>query len=216
MPDVEAALAAQRTQFEDWLAKHGADAPQAVGWHDAETQALRFEILELVMEGEEPVTVADFGCGPGALFDHLAARTAPPPLGAYVGYDMVPAFVEVAREQHGDPRARYELGSDVSEDADYVLASGAFTVRPGLTDAEWEAHVEERIAGLWERSRRGLAFNMLTRQSEAPSEDIYIGEPERWARWCSRELPGALVALRWGPPLPDFTVLVRRSVATPS
>ena len=64
--------------------------------------------------------------------------------------------------------------------------------------------------------RRGLAFNMLTRQSKAPSEDIYIGEPERWARWCSRELPGALVALRWGPPLPDFTVLVRRSVATPS
>ena len=104
----------------------------------------------------------------------------------------------------------------MTEDADYVLASGAFTVRPGLSDAEWEAHVEERLAGLWERARRGLAFNMLTRQSEAPSEDIYIGEPERWARWCSRALPGALVALRWGPPLPDFTVLVRRSAATQS
>ena len=61
-----------------------------------------------------------------------------------------------------------------------------------------------------------LELGSLGRQSKAPSDDIYIGEPERWARWCSRELPGALVALRVGPPLPDFTVLVRRSAATPA
>ena len=39
---------------------------------------------------------------------------------------------------------------------------------------------------------------------------MYAGDPETWARWCSRTLPGALVALRYGPPLQDFTVLVRR------
>ena len=86
-------------------------------------QALRFDVLALVMEGAEPVTVADFGCGTGALFDRLAARTEPPPLGGYTGYDLVPAMVETARERHTDPRARFEVGSAVTEDHDYVLAS---------------------------------------------------------------------------------------------
>jgi SAM-dependent methyltransferase len=213
MPDADGALDATRKRFEGWLDEHGAESPQAVGWNDVEAQELRFEILAQVMEGDGPVSVADFGCGPGALFAHLATRSDPPPLGAYIGYDIVPAFVDVARAEHTDPRARFEVGSEVGEDVDYVLASGALTVRPGITDAEWEAHVQARLGRLWERSRRGLAFNMLTRQSQPSPDDIYIGDPETWARWCSRTLPGALVALRWGPPLPDFTVLVRRQPA---
>ena len=64
---------------------------------------------------------------------------------------------------------------------------------------------------LWERSRRGLAFNLFTRGTEDFQTAMYAGDPETWARWCSRALPGALVALRYGPPLQDFTVLVRRA-----
>ena len=181
-----------------------------MGWNDLESQAMRFAVLVQVMEGDDPVTVADFGCGPGALFPYLTERSEPPPLGGYVGYDVVPAFIDLARAAHTDPRARFEVASEVGEEVDYVLASGALTVRPGVSDAEWEELVRTMLLALWERSRRGLAFNMLTPQAKPPPDDIYIGDPETWARWCSRSLPGALVALRHGPPLPDFTVLVRR------
>lgn len=210
MADLAAAMATMRERYERALAEHGAASSQAVGWHDGAWQALRFEVLAQVMEGEEPVSVADFGCGTGALFAHLAARAGPPPLAAYVGYDIVPAFVEAARAEHPDPRARFEVGSEVAEDVDYVLASGALTLRPGISDEEWEEHVRGQLARLWARSRRGLAFNLLTRTAEPREEGFYAGVPEAWARWCSAELDGALVALRWGPPLPDFAVLVRR------
>jgi SAM-dependent methyltransferase len=209
MPELDAL----RAIFEQWYAEHGADSPMAVGWNDVESQQLRFAVLAQVMEGDEPVSVADFGCGPGALFEHLAARGEPPPLGAYVGYDIVPAFVELAREQHTDPRARFEVASDVGEDVDYVLASGALSVRPGVSDEDWEEHVRAQLGRLWERSRRGLAFNLLAPQSQPPPEHLYVGDAETWARWCSRSLPEALVALRMGPPLPDFTVLGRRQGA---
>ena len=72
-------------------------------------------------------------------------------------------MVEAARERHSDPRARFEVGTEVREEVDYVLASGTFTLRAELADADWEAHVRACSEGLWERSRRGLGFNLLAR-----------------------------------------------------
>ena len=89
-----------RERYEGWLAQHPADSSRAVGWVDPALQLLRFDLLAQVMEGSEPVTVADFGCGTGALFTHLAERADPPPLGGYIGYDLVPAMVDAARELH--------------------------------------------------------------------------------------------------------------------
>jgi SAM-dependent methyltransferase len=150
MGDVDPTLAAITDTYTDWLATHGADSSRGVGWHDPLMQALRFDVLALVMEGAEPVTVADFGCGTGALFDRPRRAPEPPPLGGYTGYDLVPAMVESARERHSDPRARFEVGSAVAEEHDYVFASGAFTVRPGIDDDTWEAHLHEVITGLWD------------------------------------------------------------------
>jgi SAM-dependent methyltransferase len=209
--DLDAAFAAMGERYEGWLAEHGPAASQAVGWNDPAMQRLRFEVLAQVMEGDAPVAVADFGCGTGALFAYLAAREAPPPLGAYTGYDVLPAMVGAARELHPDPRARFEVGTAVAEPVDYVLASGAFTLRPGIADADWEAHVRGVVGALWEQARRGLAFNLLGRGQPDPEPTVYTGDPVGWATWCSSALPGARVALRQGPPLPEFTVLVRRA-----
>jgi SAM-dependent methyltransferase len=205
--DVDATLAAVRRRYEEWLAEHGPDSPRAVGIADPALQAVRFDALALVMEGEAPVSVADFGCGTGALFTHLAGRTAPPPVGAYTGYDLVPAMVEAARAAIDDPRARFVVASEVAEDADYVLASGALSIRPGVGDEAWAEHLRDVLRGLWARARRGLAFNLLPR---ATDPDVFVADPEEWERFCLRELPDSRVALLQGPPLVDFSVLVRR------
>jgi SAM-dependent methyltransferase len=208
--DLEATHAALRERYHAWLAEHGATSPRAVGWNDAGFQQLRFALLAQVMEGTEPVSVADFGCGTGALFSHLAARSEPPPLGAYVGYDLAPAMIRAARALVDDPRGRFVVGTEVSDDADYVLASGALTIRPGVRDDEWAAHVRDVLRGLWAHARRGLGFNMLSAEVERTNPDVYAGDPEEWATWCMRELPGAAVALVRRPPLSDFTVLARK------
>ena len=209
--DLDALHAALRARYEGWLEEHGPASSRSVGWLDPAMQRLRFELLAQVLERDAPVTVADLGCGTGALFEHLANRAEPPPLAAYTGYELVPALVEAARAAHPDPRARFEPGSEVREDVDYVFASGAFTLRPGYDDAAWEEHVRAAVAGLWERSRRGLAFNLLARRERPVEPTVYAGDPVAWARWCSSALPGARVALRQGPPLLDFTLLVRRA-----
>jgi SAM-dependent methyltransferase len=207
--DTEATLAAVRRRYEGWLSDHGADSSRAVGWVDPALQAVRFDVLARVMTGEAPVSVADFGCGTGALFARLAARPGPPPLAAYTGYDLVPDMVAAARAAVHDPRARFVVSPTVTEDADYVLASGALSLRPGATDAEWAEHVRAVLRGLWARARRGLAFNLLPRGARVEA-DFFTAEPAEWAQWCMRELPASSVALLQGPPLVDFSVLVRR------
>ena len=162
------------------------------------------------MEGTGPVSVADFGCGTGALFTFLDERSEPPPLGTYAGYDLAPGMIRAARSIVTDPRARFAVGTRVTDDADYVLASGALTIRPGVSDEEWAAHVRDVLRTLWERARRGLGFNMLAADGERTNPDVYAADPAEWATWCMRELPGAAVALVRQPPLPDFTVLARR------
>jgi SAM-dependent methyltransferase len=200
-----------RERYEGWLAEHGPAASQAVGWTDPAMQRLRFELLAQVMEGDAPVAVADLGCGTGELFAYLAAREAPPPLGAYLGIDAVPGMVDAARALHADPRARFVVGTALGEDVDYAFASGAFSLRPGITDADWEVYVREVVRALWARSRRGLAFNLFARRERPLEPTVYATDPLPWAQWCSSELPGARVALRQGPPLLDFTLLVRRA-----
>jgi hypothetical protein len=101
------------------------------------------------------------------------------------------------------------VAGEVSEDADYVLASGAFTIRPGVGDEEWSEHVRAALRGLWVRARRGIAFNLLARGARV-KPDAFSADPQVWAQWCMRELPASRVALQYGPPLADFSVLVRR------
>ena len=52
-------------------------------------------------------------------------------------------MIRAARTRIDDPRARFEVGTQVAEEADYVLASGALTIRPGVGDEEWAAHVRD-------------------------------------------------------------------------
>lgn len=209
--DLEATHAALRERYHAWLVEHGADSPHAVGWNDAAFQELRFALLAQVMDSTEPVSVADFGCGTGALFAYLAARTAPPPLGSYVGYDITPGMIRAASALVDDPRARFVVGAELAEDADYVLASGALTIRPGMGDEEWAAHVRDVLRTLWARARRGLAFNLLSDEKEYPNPDVYRGDAVEWTNWCMRELPGSAVALVRQFELDDFTVLARRA-----
>jgi len=143
--DLDATHAALREFYDASLAEHGAESSRGVGWNDPGLQRLRFAILAEVMEGAEPVSVADFGCGTGALFAYLAARTAPPPLGAYVGYDLTPGMVRAAAALVDDPRARFVVGTEVTDDVDYILASGALTIRPGVGDDEWAAHIRDAL-----------------------------------------------------------------------
>jgi len=192
------------------LAEHGAGS-RSVGWPDADAHRLRFERLARVLEAEPPdgpYTVCDWGCGLGALFGFLDAR--PGDLAAYRGYDLSPEMLAAARAQVRDPRAAFVLGSAVGEDADYTIVSGTFNVRLEAPEAEWAEHVRATLRTLWARTRRGLAFNLLTSHVDWRDPHLFYADPAEWTGFCASELSRRVV-LQHDYPLFEWTLLVLRA-----
>lgn len=176
------ALDAIARHYAQLLAQHG-DVPAAAQWSDRATQEARMAAL-LGVGDVRSAKVLDFGCGTGHLLTVLRERAQFN--GTYVGYDLSPEIVEVARRKHPDARfeARDILADGIDEDFDFVFASGTFNNR--LTD-NWSM-VTRLLKTLWPRTKRALAFNALSIYVDFFDEGLWYVEPERLFRFCKEEL----------------------------
>jgi SAM-dependent methyltransferase len=194
------------------LHEHGPCA-RGVDWNSSESQSLRFDQLLGVCDFSEDRSINDFGCGYGALLDHLHARGLE---AEYRGFDVSAAMVAEARRRHGtDDRRRFGDDPAGLTVADYTLASGIFNVRLETPEAEWEDYIRATLETLDRLSRRGFAFNMLTGYSDPGRMrgDLYYGDPCVYFDHCKRRF-SKQVALLHDYGLYEFTIRVRKPPAT--
>jgi SAM-dependent methyltransferase len=192
------------------LAKYGS-GPRGVYWINRERQLLRFEILAGILDGEADlanITVNDLGCGYGALFEFLRDLPALQQ-GQYFGYDMCPEMVAAAKARIGDPRAHIHHAVTATRQADYSFVSGTYNLKLKADERSWTKYVKASLEQLWEKTQRGLAFNMLTTPQYDAAEEFYRAEASEYADFCRRKL-SANVTVVEDYPLPDWTILVRR------
>jgi SAM-dependent methyltransferase len=193
--------------YAEKLLTHGS-TPNGVDWNSEESQQLRFsQLLRVVEDDEEEYTLLDYGCGYGALAERLIAEGRS---FRYVGFDVCTPMVQAARTAQPDPRCVFtDLEGDLPQ-ADYTVASGIFNVRLEASAEQWHEHVEATLVKLAERSRRGFAFNMLTRYAdgELMRDYLYYADPARYFRLC-KERYSRNVALLHDYKLYEFTVVVR-------
>ncbi|MGZ4415273.1 MAG: class I SAM-dependent methyltransferase [Gaiellaceae bacterium] len=186
------------------FAEHGPSA-RGVDWSSPESQELRFRQLLRIAEGTESFSLVDYGCGYGALAEHLDH------LGVdcrYAGYDLSTSMVEHARTAH--PAHSFTTRREDLRPADYAVASGIFNVKQDVGEAEWRGYVLETIADLAALGTKGFAFNMLTSYSDADKmrDDLYYGDPCELFDHCKRSY-SRNVALLHDYGLYEFTILVR-------
>jgi len=190
------------------LARHGTSS-KSVGWRDEASQALRFERLARVIDRDAgPFTVNDWGCGYGAMFAYLD-RACGGSMTRYTGYDISTEMLGAATARCDAGRARFVLGSEVAVEADYTFVSGTFNVRLEASDAEWDAYVKGRLEALFARSRRGLAFNLLTSYVDWKQETLFYGDPTAFFDFCKTRL-SRYVTLVHDYALYEWTILVSR------
>ena len=82
--------------YDKKLADHGATAA-GVDWNGAESQIIRFKELTKVINGDDHFSLNDFGCGYGALYDHLLAAKNN---FHYCGFDVSENMILVAQGIH--------------------------------------------------------------------------------------------------------------------
>lgn len=200
--------------YGELVQRHGA-APEGAQYTDRETQERRMEVLCEIGVAKDS-KVLDFGCGTGQLLSFLQRSLGYE--GEYVGYDISPEAVELARTTH--PSGRFEVRNILEQAAeerfDYVLVSGVFNNLISDNRAFFEA-ISRRLMA---QAEVGYAFNMMSRFVDYFDDDLYYEDPLQIFRFCKEQL-SPLVTLRHdyvvrpGSIPFDFTIYVHRTDVAP-
>ena len=172
-----------REYYDAKLRQHGPTAA-GVDWNSPGSQELRFRQFDRLWENDPDASVADYGCGYGALASYLRGRGH---RGAYVGYDLSEAMIDAAREYTRSlPCCRFTSRRSEVEPARYAVASGVLNVKQAASTERWQAFVEEMVADLAALGSRGFAWNALTNRSDPDKRrgHLYYAYPLRMFDDC--------------------------------
>jgi len=199
-----------KSYFDKRIHEHGA-SPRGSDWNSEASQNVRFDQLLKVVGGSQPFSILDYGCGYGALADHLAE------LGLdadYYGFDILESAIDTARKAHaGKPRRAFFSDKSDLPVCDYTVGSGIFNFRGDQSFEVWTEYVLGTLAEFNDLSRRGFASNFLTKYSDADRmrADLYYADPLHLFDYCKRNF-SRNVALLHDYELYDFTILVRKDI----
>ncbi|WP_159947161.1 class I SAM-dependent methyltransferase [Rhizobium sp. 18065] len=191
------------------IEEHG-QTPAGVDWNSQAGQIMRFDQLLKVVDPLQPYSIADIGCGYGALLDHIRqlGQTV-----RYTGIDIAAPMIEEANKRFaGAEDVTFKLDKSPGEVFDYCVASGIFNVRFSLTDQEWLAYLIETLDMMYANSLRGFSFNCLTSYSDADRmrKDLYYADPLHLFDLCKRRY-SRQVAILHDYELYEFTMIVRKT-----
>ena len=201
-------LSQTKQYYDKKLAAYG-PSPKGVDWNSAQSQELRFEQLLKVCDTGSPFSLNDYGCGYGSLAGYLAGRGCQV---EYNGFDVSAQMIDEAREKYGKLRHCAFVSDEKSLGiADYTVASGIFNVKQQTSDEEWKDYVLHTLGKIAKLSKKGFAFNVLTKYSdpEFMCQDLFYADPLFLFDYCKRNF-SRLVAVLHDYPLYEFTILVKK------
>jgi SAM-dependent methyltransferase len=206
--ETDALLGPVRRLYVESLHEHGTTS-KAVGWKDEAEQQLRFDKLAGIVDGQAgSLTVNDLGCGYGAMFEYLARRFDQR-LTGYLGIDISEEMIAAARARVTDARATFAQETVLADDADYTFVSGTFNVKMNASHDRWTELIETTLEQAAARSRKGLAFNLLSTYVDWRVDHLYYGDPRHFFDFCRRRL-SRYVTLLHDYPLYEWTILVHK------
>jgi SAM-dependent methyltransferase len=204
---VSAILSEVATYYASKLEAHGS-TPQGVDWNGVDSHEQRHRQFLRLFDGSLNCSVIDLGCGFGDFLRFI--RTAGHQ-GRFIGYDIAPSMIKMARELHGESDDRqWRIGAEPAEIADFAIASGIFNVKGDVPNDLWTHYVHRIIDILSHAGRRGFAFNVLSMSSDPDRRrpGLYYADPVNMLTHCLSQY-GRSVALLQDYGLYEFTVIVR-------
>ena len=157
--------------FKGLINSYGDDI-MSLDWGSETTQRLRFQLLTEI-DALTSASILDVGCGRGDLLDFLIEQGFK---GQYLGIDLTPEMVQLARVRHPNANFRVTdiLLEDLKQKFDFVLASGIFYLRYKDNKVFFLRIVKQ----MYSLAKKGIAFNMLSSYTSNKKKDEYYFEPE--------------------------------------
>ena len=169
--------------FTETLLKFG-DTPKGVDAKDHESQFLRFQYIDAIIQLYYPqltsFSLLDVGCGYGAFYSYLNKHRKGV---AYYGIDLVLDMIELARRRYTEIKRHFWIGDFKSfsfdKHFDFVIASGLFNLRAHFDVSSVESHVLESIDKMYALCTKGIIFNLMVSCPEYKSDRLFYPSTER-------------------------------------
>lgn len=154
------------------MEQHG-DNHLGVDWPNMSDLRTRFDIMLDIRKDLTPIKLLDFGCGTGLLYDYLRSKEMISV--EYIGLDISSKFIELCRIKH--PAIKFHC-LDVNEepllfDYDYAICNGTFTEKLDLTFDEMFDFFSKTVMTLFNKSRKGIAFNVMSSHVDYVRDDLF-------------------------------------------
>lgn len=188
------------------------NSSKGVGWKDDNAQEIRFNQLLKVVQNKTEFSINDFGCGAGQLYNYMLVQGYNS--FRYYGYDMLDDMLQSAQNNIIPDAAvilaKIESASEMNS-SDYSVASGTFNVKGQSSNEDWLSYILSTLSLMSERSRKGFAFNLLTKYSDAEfmQDHLYYADPLFLFDYCKRNF-SKNIALLHDYFQYDFTIIVRK------
>ena len=152
--------------------RHGTGA-KGVAWSDENRQRRRFHVLLKTAGSLDGLTVADAGCGYGDLYLFMRERKRLP--ARYIGLDLLPHHVRIAKARTGQTVLRRDILKDPLPDAHWYLLSGTLNL---LTRFETILAVKRCC----DASSMGVVFNLLEGKDKSRTYNYWL--PQEIKKAC--------------------------------
>ena len=160
--------------YRNRLAGYG---PTAAGvfWRSSSSQIARFDaLLGLAhqVSRHQPISIADIGCGYGAMLDFILQQPAYRRTD-YQGVDINPAMITACRQRHAAMAAKFLVGKQPSNLVDFCLFSGTFNLTHGANPDLWLDYIFHNLSACFAKSRQGLILNLICKPKIKIEQQIF-------------------------------------------
>ena len=162
--------------------------PQGSFWATEARQALRFEIILCEIDklsGAEGFSLADIGCGYGALVDHLLKRPASF-VTSYIGYDISDQLIAACKRRFEQRWASFICSPAPRQEQDFSVMSGPFNLAATRDVVLWQNYVFDALQACWSHTRVAMIFNLQVAPSAriSPQSHIYYANSDQVLEHC--------------------------------
>ena len=148
--------------YRNRLANRGKTA-QGVFWRSQTSQIARFDaLLSLAhqLAPQKPVTIADIGCGHGAMLAFIKNTTTYAQT-VYHGVDINRAMIAACLQTFPADNALFTIGNAPPKLVDFCLFSGTFNLTHSNDTDLWMDYIFACLGRCMARARYGLVLNLL-------------------------------------------------------
>lgn len=161
--------------YESCLEKHG-DTHLGVDWPKLEDADKRYRVMLDVIKHDMPgkITLLDFGCGASHLYEYITKSNIRNI--DYSGLDLSQKFISLCKRKFS--QITYYCVDILDDDSgipnfDYIIMNGVFTEKRNLSFDEMFIYFTRVVAKLFQKAKKGIAFNVMSKQVDWEREDLF-------------------------------------------